>query len=119
MTEEKKREGEIVGYLQLILIVVAVVGIIGATIVCFWRIIVAPDWGQKLLAASVLVPIWLGAFSMWKYFNSTKEFDKLNRKVDRLIEQEDEKLAIDKERREEEKEKRKEDTSDRRGKAAF
>ena len=81
---EKKKKGKIVEYLQFILIVVAVVGIIGATIVCFWRIIVAPDWGQKLLAVSVLVPIWLGVFNMWKWFRSSSEFTEVSNKLDNL-----------------------------------
>ena len=82
---EKKKKGKIVEYLQFILIVVAVVGIIGATIVCFWRIIVAPDWGQKLLAVSVLVPIWLGVFNMWKWFRSSSEFTEVSNKLDNLV----------------------------------
>ena len=81
---EKKKEGKIVEHLQFILIVVAVVGIILATIVCFWRIIVAPDWGQKLLAMSMLVPIWLGVFNMWKWFRSSSEFTEVSNKLDTL-----------------------------------
>ena len=106
---------KIVRYLQLIPLIAAVVCVIGAASVCVWQLIVAPSWGQKLLAMSVLVPIWLGAFNMWKYFNSTKEFDKLNSKVDRLIEQQDEGLGIDKEMLGMDKERRKEEKSKRKG----
>ena len=119
LKKEKGKEGEIVGYLQLIPLISAVVCVIGAAAVCIWQLIVAPCWSQKLLAVSVIVPIGLGAFNMWKYFNSTKEFDKLNSKVDKLIEQQDEKLAIDKERREDEKENREKARGDRFGKSPF
>ena len=61
---EKKKEGKIVEHLQIIANVLTVAGIILATIVCFWRIFMAPEWGQKLLAVSMLVPIWLGVFNM-------------------------------------------------------
>lgn len=82
---EKKKKGKIVEYPQVILIVVVVAGIIVATIVCFWRIIVAPDWGQKLLAVSVLVPIWLGGFNMWKWLRSSSEIGEVSNRLDELV----------------------------------
>jgi len=44
---EKKKKEKVVEYLHFTLIGVAGVGILGATIVCFWRFIVAPDWSQN------------------------------------------------------------------------
>jgi len=82
---EKKKKEKIVEYLHFTLIVVAGIGILGATIVCFWRFIVAPDWGQKLLAVSVLVPIWLGVFNMLKWLRSSGAFTELSDRLDELV----------------------------------
>lgn len=78
---KKKKGGKIEYVPYLILIGIAVVGIVGATIVCFWLIIVAQDRSQKLLASSMLVPIGLGVFNMLKWLRSSDKFDELSNRL--------------------------------------
>ena len=108
LEEKKKKEGKAVRYLQRILTLVVVAVIVGATIVCFWRIIMAQDWSQKLLAVSVLVPIWLGVFNMLKWLRSSSEFTELSNKLDKLIETQEKKITqtreIEEQRRNDERE---------------
>jgi len=105
---EKKKKEKVVEYLHFTLIGVAGVGILGATIVCFWRFIVAPDWSQKLLAVSVLVPIWLGVFNMLKWLRSSGEFTELSKKLDKLIKVKEKEMVqtreIEEQRRKDERE---------------